>query len=394
MLPKAVLFTLASALVASAAPTQQPAPLVANNPGDVVYRADFPSGNSQTVVGVIQFYSLNGTTKVHVDVTGLPKNSGIFSYHIHEAAVGASNNCAETGGHLNPFNAPDNCDAQPGDAYCEVGDLSGKHGLINTTCFETFYYDPYLSLDPGSPQFIGGKSINIHLAEKNNERLACATIKASKEPEDLLLLNKETEAREVKKYEDLSGVKIESLNESGESLNVSVASGEDAEEDEAATESSQVEEEEFESSQLSRRDGDFVNEQVENEYEEVIEEEEQSYDNSESLEGDSFPPKKGKKGKKEKEPKEKEPEENEKEKEKEKGDSEDEDQDKFKEKELAELTNEDLEEKKVLSNSSNLTYNASNISGAGEDESGAVNVYLGVGTFVGAGVAVIVSLLF
>jgi hypothetical protein len=140
-------------------------------------------------------------------VTGLPKDSGIFSYHIHEMPLAKSDSrCEETGDLFNPFNSQESCDSLESDVLCEVGDLSGKHGLIDTTSFEGFYYDPYLSLDPESPQFIGNKALNIHLVEKNDERLACANIKLSREPEDLLLLNADTEREAVKKYEDLSGV--------------------------------------------------------------------------------------------------------------------------------------------------------------------------------------------
>ncbi|ONH69769.1 Cell surface superoxide dismutase [Cu-Zn] 6 [Cyberlindnera fabianii] len=192
-----------AASVISALPVSSAEP-IENNPTDVVLRADFPQGNSQTVVGVIQFYSLNGTTKVHVDITGLPKNSGMFTYHIHEKPVGADKSCAATGAHFNPFGASADCEALGDDALCEIGDLSGKHGLINTTCFELFYYDPYLSLDPSSPQYIGNRAINIHL--ENGARLACATIKPSREPEDLLLLNAESEAEEVRKFEEIAGI--------------------------------------------------------------------------------------------------------------------------------------------------------------------------------------------
>lgn len=178
-----------------------PAVAIRNTPTDVLLRADFPQGNAQTVVGVVQFYGVNGVTKVHVDITGLPKNSGMFHYHIHDKPVGADKTCHGVGLHFNPYNAAANCDAIRNDALCAIGDLSGKHGLINTTCFEVFYQDPYLSLNPASPQYIGNKALVIHL--ENGEKLACATIKPSREPEDLLMLNAETEAEEVKKYGEL-----------------------------------------------------------------------------------------------------------------------------------------------------------------------------------------------
>lgn len=189
-------------LLATLATTAASAIVITNNPSDVIFRADFPQGNSQTVVGVIQFYALNGTTKVHVDITGLPKNSGLFSYHIHEGAI--DKDCVSAGTHFNPYGASSDCDAMGDDSLCEIGDLSGKHGLINTTCFEMFYYDPYLGLDTSSPQYIGGKSIVIHF--ESGERLACATIHQSRDPEDLLLLNAETEAEEFRKFEALAGI--------------------------------------------------------------------------------------------------------------------------------------------------------------------------------------------
>ena len=48
------------------------------------------------------------------------------------------------------------------DAYCQVGDLLGKHGCINTTCFELKYNDPYLSLNRKSKSYIIGKSVVFH----------------------------------------------------------------------------------------------------------------------------------------------------------------------------------------------------------------------------------------
>lgn len=184
------------------------APAITNNPTDVVYRADFPTFNSPNVVGIVQFYSLNGTTKVHIDLTGLPKNAGLFSYHIHESGIPTidgmdmSNACESAGFHFNPFNAPlakdIACDTFDNDARCQVGDLSGKHGLINTTCFETYYYDPYISLDPSNPAYIGGKSLVLHL--EDNTKLACANIMPASDPEDLVLINPESEAEQIREF--------------------------------------------------------------------------------------------------------------------------------------------------------------------------------------------------
>lgn len=222
VLPLSVIYTvLISSLLSdlSASPVilkrksdSHQAPVITTNPTDVVYRADFPSFNSPNVVGIVQFYSLNGTTKVHLDLTGLPKNAGVFSYHIHESGIPTSdgmdmsNACESAGLHFNPFDAPlsieSACKLFSNDARCQVGDLSGKHGLINTTCFETYYYDPYISLDPQNPAYIGGKSLVVHF--ENNTKLACANVLPATEPEDLLLLDPESEAAQISEFNKAS----------------------------------------------------------------------------------------------------------------------------------------------------------------------------------------------
>ncbi|EDK39365.2 hypothetical protein PGUG_03463 [Meyerozyma guilliermondii ATCC 6260] len=142
---------------------------------ETVAVASFPQGMSQTVKANIVFSAKsNDPVLVHVDSTGLPEEGGPFYYHIHEYPVPADGNCDAVGDHFNPFNAPADCDALPSNSYCEVGDLSGKHGFINTTCFEAKYTDPYLSLNPKSQSYIGGRSVVFHFA--NNTRFACATI--------------------------------------------------------------------------------------------------------------------------------------------------------------------------------------------------------------------------
>lgn len=253
MFSKTILFSLASVVVVMA----QKAKEITNNPTDVVLRADFPSAFSQNVVGIIQFYSVNGTAKVHVDVTGLPKNAGVFQYHIHENPVGEDGDCEATGKHFNPYGASPDCEAQKDDSLCQVGDLSGKHGLINTTCFETYFYDPYLSLDPSHPQYIGNKAINIHL--ENLDKLACANIKVSKEPEDLVLLDYEAEAEQVRQYEEVTGVKIEDRFEESDEVSDYNEDGED--------------DEEKSTSDYSRRDENSTT-PYEEVVEEVVEEEE------------------------------------------------------------------------------------------------------------------------
>lgn len=137
--------------------------------------ASFPQGRSQLVRANIVFSAKsNDPVEVHVDLTGLPAEGGPFTYHIHELPVPVDGDCDAVGDHFNPFDAPVGCDALPSNSFCEVGDLSGKHGFINTTCFETRYTDPYLSLNPKSQSYVGGRSVVLHFA--NNTRFACATI--------------------------------------------------------------------------------------------------------------------------------------------------------------------------------------------------------------------------
>ncbi len=55
-----------------------------------------------------------------------------LEYHIHVNPVPADGNCTATGGHLDPYQRGDTpaCDAKK-PATCQVGDLSGKYGLVD-----------------------------------------------------------------------------------------------------------------------------------------------------------------------------------------------------------------------------------------------------------------------
>ncbi|ODV86317.1 hypothetical protein CANARDRAFT_184944, partial [[Candida] arabinofermentans NRRL YB-2248] len=153
------------------------APQVKDSPRNVLARAHLDKGKLK---GVVEFSAKNGTVLVHIDTTGLPEDGGPFYYHIHKSPVAANGNCESTGTHLNPYNAPaEDCDAFNDDSYCQVGDLSGKHGFINTTCFEDYYYDPYLSLNSKNKANVIGLSVNIHFA--NMTRIACGTIEKTKD---------------------------------------------------------------------------------------------------------------------------------------------------------------------------------------------------------------------
>lgn len=145
------------------------APKVKKNPAGVVALADFPMGN-------VLFAAKDGReVSVIVDMTGLPSTGGPFHYHIHENSVDADG-CDSVGDDFNPYNAVTDvpCDGLKDNSYCEVGDLSGKHGWINSTCFETHYVDPYLSLNKKSRAYIIGRSISFHFS--NGTKFACANI--------------------------------------------------------------------------------------------------------------------------------------------------------------------------------------------------------------------------
>ncbi|KAK6462641.1 superoxide dismutase [Scheffersomyces coipomensis] len=151
------------------------APKVKKNPKNIVAIADFPFGGDKFVKGNIVFSAKDGkTVQVHVDMTGLPAEGGPFFYHIHENSIPGNGNCEAAGLHFNPYDASPDCGSQKDDSRCQVGDLSGKHGWINTTCFEDKYEDPFLSLNKKSKSFIIGKSIVFHFA--NLTKYACSDI--------------------------------------------------------------------------------------------------------------------------------------------------------------------------------------------------------------------------
>lgn len=151
------------------------APKVSKNPKKVVAVADFPEfGANKFTKGYVFFTSPKGKEiKVHIDVTGLPKVGGPFYYHIHANPVN-TDTCEDAGGHFDPYYGLSKCPLVGDDAACQVGDLSGKHGWINTTCFQTEYFDPFLSLQAKNPAYVVGRSLVIHKADQS--RFACANI--------------------------------------------------------------------------------------------------------------------------------------------------------------------------------------------------------------------------
>lgn len=156
----------------------QPSIPTTENPPGVFAVAEFPqAGSSPDTKGYIIFTSTNGvSTNVHVDFIGLPAEKGPFAYHIHELAVGVDGNCAGTGAIFNPYGSASECPRD--DAYeCAVGNLAGKHGKMEGSCFEADYVDPFLSLNPTSNNFVVGRAIVIHSADR--VPIACATVQVA-----------------------------------------------------------------------------------------------------------------------------------------------------------------------------------------------------------------------
>ncbi|GEQ67866.1 hypothetical protein JCM33374_g1532 [Metschnikowia sp. JCM 33374] len=153
-----------------------PAPFSKDNPKNIVAVADFPeSGPNKYTKGYVYFTSPKGDSiKVHVDMTGLPTSGGPFVYHIHEGQIFDKKSCDEAGKHFDPFNGFVHCPEKGDDAFCMVGDLAGKHGFINATCFQTEYHDKYISLNPASEAYIVGRSLVFH--DQTQTRFACANI--------------------------------------------------------------------------------------------------------------------------------------------------------------------------------------------------------------------------
>ena len=213
-------------LVFASLVTSTSAPVVSNNP-NIIAVADFPAGGSPDVKGAVVFTAVKGLVNIHVDISGMPSSGGPFVYHIHENPVPDSKDCDGTGLHLNPYNASPICDDQLDNSYCQVGDLSGKHGTFNSTCFETTYVDPYLSLDYNSVASIIGKSVVFHFA--NLTKIACSNIKVASRTRtnDLLQDYKENNPEQYTKLYDLlnsSDTTDHEVEEIDETFNTSIPS--------------------------------------------------------------------------------------------------------------------------------------------------------------------------
>jgi len=185
------IITVATALLslASAQSTTVPvtgilgnASIVDDNPAGQLYTATLPTveffnpsdprGNVKGSVSGVATANGVGVT-FSVSFSNLPTSGGPFLYHIHSAPVPSDGNCTGDLAHLDPYirgEAPPCDDTIP--QTCQVGDLSGKHGMITSDPFTASYVDDYASTVNGIGAFFGNRSLTVHFA--NTTRITCA----------------------------------------------------------------------------------------------------------------------------------------------------------------------------------------------------------------------------
>jgi len=138
---------------------------------------------NQNAFGAVKFKQLSSTqpTKIYVDITGAQGGGSNFGeWHIHENPIDTSAQdrvCYTAAGHWDPTGAakdvtPDDykkkCSSATPDG-CEVGDLSGKFGLLDNSNFRQTFLDNQLPVKD-----IIGRSVVVH--DSGGARWVCATI--------------------------------------------------------------------------------------------------------------------------------------------------------------------------------------------------------------------------
>ncbi|KAK3330043.1 Cu,Zn superoxide dismutase-like protein [Apodospora peruviana] len=145
---------------------------VRNNPviGEV-WQAKF----NGTVKGVVTAVANTVGVNYTIEVSGLAADKGPYKYHVHAKAVPADGNCADTGGHLDSYLRGDSppCDSSKPQT-CEIGDLSGKFGLVAGPTVSKSFNDPYSALNIINLGYIGDRGIVFH--DASGARIACATL--------------------------------------------------------------------------------------------------------------------------------------------------------------------------------------------------------------------------
>lgn len=192
-----LLFSFISSLFLLISAQPPPAPQIENNPHMVTYQAILngakPIQGSITGVSAVDGKGVD----FNVNFFSFPDPSigpyGAFStcdfimtcmlttnlaYHVHVNPVPEDGNCTAAGGHLDPYTVTDayQCPAATDPQTCQIGDLAGKHGKIDTTTLQTAsyqkaYLDLFLSTTKDNTAFFGNRSVVVHAA--NGTRLNC-----------------------------------------------------------------------------------------------------------------------------------------------------------------------------------------------------------------------------
>jgi hypothetical protein len=102
---------------------------------------------------------------------------------VHQFAV-TENNCSTAGAPFALANETDIAVPCPSDDVpngCRAGDMSGQFGNLtgDGSTLIASYYDPYISLDPSAPNYVGNLSFNVHFA--NLSVISCAKYDLSPE---------------------------------------------------------------------------------------------------------------------------------------------------------------------------------------------------------------------
>ncbi|XP_022790510.1 uncharacterized protein LOC111329994 [Stylophora pistillata] len=127
-------------------------------------------------------------TSIYVDlkyVSNSSQKSLNHKWHVHVNPEGGDTyaamgeRCKSLGGHYNPYEVDlkgtykSTCFSS-NMLRCEVGDLSGKHAMLNVGTGKSFYTDPDLPLF-GEMSVIG-RGVVVHAENAGAARLACASI--------------------------------------------------------------------------------------------------------------------------------------------------------------------------------------------------------------------------
>lgn len=131
------------------------------------------------VLGDVTFTEQSDGVKLSFMVRNLPEGQTLAS-HIHEKNACTPPSFKSAGGHFNPHKSKHGA---PGGKEHHVGDLGNfdvdENGVLNV---ERVY--PFLSLDPTSKNYIGGRSLIIHQKKDKftqpvgdaGGRVACAVL--------------------------------------------------------------------------------------------------------------------------------------------------------------------------------------------------------------------------